>query len=143
MEAASDGRGQLPLGALAAAVQDEVCAGPGGHGRLRLGALGLGLLLLPCGWTAPGEARPACSAPPRFTFRAPPSWPRLHRPAPPQTPPPSHSSASIARSRPRPRLHRPARPPAPGPHSLRALLERCGSGRWWRRCCIKRTLLRR
>lgn len=52
MEAASDGRGQLPLGALAAAVQDEVCAGPGGHGRLRLGALGLGLLLLPQG--APG-----------------------------------------------------------------------------------------
>ena len=53
MGAASDGGGQLPLGALAAAVQDEVCAGPGGHGRLRLGALGLGLLLLLCGWTAP------------------------------------------------------------------------------------------
>lgn len=93
--AASDSGGQLPLGALAAAVQDEVCAGPRGHGRLRLGALGLGLLLFPCGWTAPGEARPSCSAPPRFTFRPPSSWPRprprLH-----------HSPASAARPRPQP-----------------------------------------
>lgn len=96
MGAASDGGGQLPLGALTAAVQDEVCAGPGGHGRLRLGALGLGLLLLLCGWTAPGEARPACSASP-LHFSGPTFM------APPPPPGPAPDPASIARSRPRPR----------------------------------------
>lgn len=67
MRPASDGGRQLPLRALAAAVQDDVCAGPRGHRRLRLRAVGL------LDWQ---RARPGQRPRPR-------PWPPGPRPRPP------------------------------------------------------------
>lgn len=60
---ASDGRRQLPLGALAASVQDKVCAGPRGHRGLWL--RGLGRWWLPCGGKRGRVRGPAPSSRPR------------------------------------------------------------------------------
>lgn len=109
--AASDCRRQLPLGALAAAVQDKVCAGPRGHRGLWFCASSL--RLLPCC----GKHGPVSGAAPPFrprpTFQGAPhplaaagthagslSWAVLPRLAPPpgqsSRPRPPHAQATAS-----------------------------------------------
>lgn len=106
----SDGGCQLPLGALAATVKDEVCAGPRGYRWLRLRALGLRLLF--CRQTT-GPVTPPRPDPGPHTLQPRPRpaalWPR---------PRGTHASGSLGS----------AAPAAPGGGAA------AGSGR----CCAGR-----